>query len=416
MDVLFVAFHYPPEVSGGVPRALITEEFLIERGCRVRVLTPQPIDTGARGADVLSVPLPGVIAAPAPDADGNAQPRKSAMRDFVRRWVIAPDAFVLWARRAVRVAFAAAAERPFDLVVTSSPPESMHAIGRRLKRRLGCAWLADFRDGWTFEPHRVEAELPVRRVVERAMERRVIREADHVTAATRPIADDLRARYPERSERIHLLPTGFQRPPVAGITPPDDRFHLVYTGRIALSHLARLEGARVFFVGLERALAADREFAAAFRLTMVGDYSDGERAVWRVPSLADHVDEVGPVPYAEALERAAAATMLLLLTKSGQASIATRKIFDYLSVDRPVFALAEGNEAARILDETRAGMRVSAADPDAVADGLLRAYSMWRDGTLAEQVPCDRTSLYEAEPLFERVIGERVLARVRAGS
>ena len=85
---------------------------------------------------------------------------------------------------------------------------------------------------------------------------------------------------------------------------------------------------------------------------LVGDLLPGEHALLKTPPLADSVELLGPQPYETAMNFAAGATMLLLVTPPELRSIATRKLFDYLAVRRPVFALAEGNEAARILAET----------------------------------------------------------------
>ncbi|MCA8941966.1 MAG: glycosyltransferase [Planctomycetes bacterium] len=413
MEVLLVAFHYPPEISGGIPRALITERWFVQNGCRVRVLTPQPAERGCRGGEILHVPLPGVLATPPVDDDGSPRTRSNPLRAFARKFVFTPDGFVLWARRALRRALESAAERPIDLVVTSSPPESMHGIGRALSRRLGCRWLADFRDGWTFEPHRPDANLPVRRHVERWMEARVVRSADIVATATRPIADDLRTRYPARADSIHFLPSGFE--PFEGVaTVPTDRFELVYTGRMNLSR--GTDTPAVFFQGLERAVAQDPAFARATRLTLIGQYTHAERALWQNSPLVESVAELGPMPYDEAVARSASATMLVLLTPSGQKSIATRKLFDYLAVRRPIFALAEGNEAARILTETRAGTCVPPTDPDAVAAALLHAFALWRDGKLDAHIPCDRSQAYEATYLFDVTLRERLIGFERGAA
>ena len=60
----------------------------------------------------------------------------------------------------------------FDCVITSSPPESVHAVGRALARR-GVAWVADLRDAWTFEPIRppfpTAAPAPPRRAPRAAL-------------------------------------------------------------------------------------------------------------------------------------------------------------------------------------------------------------------------------------------------------
>jgi hypothetical protein len=124
---------------------------------------------------------------------------------------------------------------------------------------------------------------------------------------------------------------------------------------------------------------------------------------------------MGPQPYETALRIAAGATMLLLITPPGLRSIATRKLFDYLAVRRPVLALAEGNEAARILRETRAGLCVAPDRREAVAAGLLRAFSLWQAGRLDEEIPCSGNDLYRSQVHFSRVFGRIVLPEVFGG-
>ena len=85
----------------------------------------------------------------------------------------------------------------------------------------------------------------------------------------------------------------------------------------------------------------------------------------------DHVgvlDREGVV----ALQRAA--DVLVLIT-SRDSSEASGKLFEYLAAGRPILALAEGNEAERIVRETRTGIVVTPEDLDAIAAALRRAAS-----------------------------------------
>jgi hypothetical protein len=139
-----------------------------------------------------------------------------------------------------------------------------------------------------------------------------------------------------------------------------------------------------------------------FRLVLLGNFTDDERRLWQTPGVAECVEELGHKPYDEAQRIAAGATMLLLTTPPGLRSIATRKLFDYLAVARPIFALAEGNEAARIVGETQSGLCVP-HDERAVAAGLLRVFSLWKAGSLDREIPCCGNGLYRAREHFARV-------------
>jgi len=463
--VLLVAFHYPPEICGGVPRMLSLERHLVMAGCRVIVVTPKrrarrrrspasrvrvtrPVRRAAPGArKVVAAPAPAqkvpwptglrarkrtlagrVVRVPFQSYYRESREAPAAapslLRSLARRWVLVPDVFLPWAMRAAREAEQVAAGEGVDLVVTSSPPDSMHYIGRRLKKRLGCRWLADFCDGWTFEPLREEAELPLRESLERAMEASVVSRADWITAATRPIAADLARRFPAARGKTLWLPPGFERfrwesPDRGAAEEADDAgseddpragdgdFTLVYTGRFSLSHQRRSPA--VFFDGLERAFRADKQFRRAFRLVLAGDFTASERELWRGRPFSRNVEEKGEVSTREARELAAGASMCLLVTAPGCTSVATRKLFDYLSVRRPIFALADENEARRIIAETRSGMCVSPSEPDEVAIGLIQAFRLLRQGRLERAFPCSRSDLYLVESHLRRVFEETIL-------
>jgi len=406
LEVLLVAFHYPPEVSGGAPRAFITEDFLVREGCRVRVLTRQTIKQGCRGGDVISVPIYGDRASA---AVMTATAFKTALSTLAR-WFFVPDIYAPWAVMAIRHVLRHTRGRRIDLVITSSSPESAHAIGWWLKKYYGCLWLADLRDGWTFEPHRREAAFPLRRLVERRIERAVVENADWLTAGSRPISDDLCARYPNKRDRIYFLPTGFETTKVKRQGQESKLFRLVYTGRFGLSR--KTITPHVLIKGIKLALERDQDFAKLFRLVLAGSFKKSERTIWSKPPISLCVEELGQQSHDEALSIAAGATMLLLVTPPGLRSIAPRKLFDYLHVRRPIFALAEHNESARIIEETRSGVCVSQSDPEVVSKRLLHMFSLWRRGKLDEEVPCSGNDLYRAETHLRRVLGDVILASV----
>jgi glycosyltransferase involved in cell wall biosynthesis len=77
---------------------------------------------------------------------------------------------------------------------------------------------------------------------------------------------------------------------------------------------------------------------------------------------------------AQALALQRSADALLLLT-SRSSSEATGKLFEYLGASRPILALAENNEAARIVRQTNTGLTVPPDDVDAIATALRRVAS-----------------------------------------
>jgi glycosyltransferase involved in cell wall biosynthesis len=259
----------------------------------------------------------------------------------------------------------------FDCLITTSPPESAHLIGLLLGGHRP-AWVADFRDGWTFEPWREPFPTAAQRSLDAWLERRVVERADVAVGATRPIADDLERRL---GARAAWVPNGWD-PASAQATGPgvaassrSDAVTLVYTGTLSGAWGRDPEP-------LLRALQMVRAKPGAepLRLVHAGRLTTDERALIARTGVADLVEHLGTLDRAGAIALQRSADALVLLT-SRHASEATSKVFEYLAAGRPIIALAEGNEAAHIIRETNTGITVPPDDVAAIAEALRRVVS-----------------------------------------
>ena len=103
---------------------------------------------------------------------------------YLERLFFVPDFIVNWVPFAFREASRLVRDEDIDIVLTSSPPESVHLTGFLLKRTMGVKWIADFRDLWSTKSivHRPPTRFHGRMMEH--IERRVYRECDHVIANT----------------------------------------------------------------------------------------------------------------------------------------------------------------------------------------------------------------------------------------
>jgi glycosyltransferase involved in cell wall biosynthesis len=379
---LVLVHPYPPTPSSGAHRWGGIVKYLRRAGHDVRVVTsgafgpladPDEERGVIRTLDLMASArlrrLAGLqpLARPGSGGGGGAE-----LPGVLTKFVV-PDAFLLsWAPMALRAAWSSLRQRPADCVITSSPNESTHLVGMALKRRFGNAWIADLRDGWTFERFLPDFPTAAQRSLNASLERRALTRADAVTAATRPIADDLRARHAIQVEHVPNAWDPDLEP--AGAPPEPAR-----NGHIRLVHTGMLSGGwgrdpDALFTGLRRLLDERPELQERLRFVVAGELSETDTRLIARERLDGVVSSVGYVPRADALRLQREADVLVLVT-SRHAGEATGKVFEYLAAGRPIVALAAANEAARIVEETGTGVAVDPADPDAVLDALRAAVS-----------------------------------------
>jgi glycosyltransferase involved in cell wall biosynthesis len=383
VTVLATSLHgtLPPEAEAGVIRA---PDLAQSRLLRALLRRPPLEPTGAGGA-------------PAPD--------KPPPRLLTRTLV--PDPHVVgWAPSALRRALRHLRERGADVLVTSSPPLSVHVLGPVLQRR-GVRWVADFRDGWSFEPLEPPFPTAPQRRLDAWLERRLVRRADAVLAATLPIAEDFRARLGVGA--VHV-PNAWD--PELDVQVPDVA-RPVGDGEVALVHTGKLSGARgrdpaPLLDAIRLLRRTEPELGGRLRLVLAGRIDTEEERL--LASIADEgfVVHVGALPRLEAVALQRRADGLVLMTSRDRGE-ATGKLFEYLAAGRPIVALAEGNEAARIVAETGAGVTVPPDDPEAIA-GALRVLAT---GELEARLRPRGLAAYRYPAPAERVA--EVLDRIGVG-
>ena len=293
---------------------------------------------------------------------GGSVPATYSRRSVVEDIVVPDLALVTWLPFALRRALQLVREESFDCVLTSSPPESTHFVGRALHRR-GVPWIAELRDGWTFEPSGRAWPSRVQRALDRRLERSTLSRANLVVGVTEPIVDDLRRRLGLRAE---LVTNGFDPEEDADASEAADLLHegrhtVVHTGRMAVSGSTP----RPLLEALAR-VGSDR-----LDVILAGPLTEDERELVARAEREGLVRWVGTLDRRRTLALQRAADTLLVVTEGPtRRSVATGKLFEYLGAGRPVLVLGEGTAAADIVRSAAAGIVTSATDPDAIASSL----------------------------------------------
>lgn len=341
-NVLLLTRHYPPQVSGGARRPYLFARGLRAHGCHVAVFAPALPD----GEDGYVVPHP----ANAPAAEADAPARPAPIRDALRAHASLPDPDLRWSLRAARAARAWYRRYGFapDIVLSTSPPESVHVAGRRLARGFGTAYACDMRDGWLDAPLLAQRRARHRRAAETPIARRILRGAALITAPTEAILAEARRHAPQTPGVLIAQPAQAPQQSPAPIPAP---LSVLHTGSFALSHEARsIEP----FAALAERHRDDPRYAFVAR----GRLTQDEAARAEAAGIAVRP----PVPLARVWAEQAAAGVLVLVAAPGTDAV-PGKLAEYASARRPVLCLGGGAWAE--------GLPGAALTPDAFLEAAL---------------------------------------------
>jgi len=371
--ILLVTYFYPPCRDTGILRPTSMARWLRAAGHDVVVLTTsayggEPGDDGASVVRTADMQRWRARLSGKQRIDALYDSDTYSGRPHPLSKVIVPDPLaVAWLPFARSRALALHRASPFDAVITTSPPESAHAVGRALQRR-GVPWVADVRDAWTFEPLRPEFPTGLQRRLDARLERRWLGGADAVVCVSTPAADDLRKRGIAQPD---LVPNGWD--PSAAPAPASEPTRLLDPERVSLVYTGRFgsygRDPRALVAALETLAREEPAVAERFELVLAGPLSAAEAELFAAAVAPARIVVAGSLARERALTLQTEADALLLLAQPTRSQLLNIKLFEYLASGTPILALAGGTEAGRIV-EALGGTTVRADDPRAIKAAL----------------------------------------------
>jgi glycosyltransferase involved in cell wall biosynthesis len=262
-----------------------------------------------------------------------------------------------------------------DAILATYPTAEAFEIGVALAERHRLPLISDFRDGLLFEPiETVPLQHNATRHYYEALEARVVAASKLILTVSEPISTYFRERYAHQN--VMTLHNGYDPNDIvadSNIELPADVINIVHTGRLGMSRKdisAKGMGVDALSAGLRMLLERSPETARKVQLHFVGQLTTAEKN--RLAPLEEQgmVKLWGHKPRAMALGFQRKADILLLITAPDKASIATGKLFEYLAANKPILALTRGTEAARIVNDTGAGVVVSPDGPEEIAEAI----------------------------------------------
>ena len=360
-SVLFIAFHFPPFFgSSGIQRTLSFTRDLPKHGrWSPVVLTASPRAYPQRDDSQLAdIPRELVVhRAFAVDAA-----RSFAVAGRYPAWLATPDRWRSWYPAAVLAGLRLIRRHRIRALWSTYPIATAHSIGASLARLSGLPWIADFRDPMVEYVARDDQWYPADarlRAARLSVERLCTQRARKLVFCTETARDICLDRHPGLDpSRCAVIGNGFdedifaaieQRLPRSLPRAADARWVFVHSGTL---YPGSDRDPGFLFRALAR-LREQRGRALPIRVVLRGSGFEQQYAqLLKELHIADVVELAPPVSYADAIDEMFRADALLLFQGHNSNPAIPAKLYEYLRVKRPLFALVDpGGESARLLKQ-----------------------------------------------------------------
>lgn len=401
VNILFIAYEFPPLNRGGTQRPLKFVKYLKESGINPIVLTLHPEsyplvydqfhldeETFLEINEVADIHLV--------KSDNIIKKYQGKLNGFLSIYFsLVQKEAEGWRPYLLPVIERIMAEKNIQAIYATAPPFSIAPLAAELAKRYHLPLILDLRDAWSqwiMQPY--GSYLHYRLLLR--LERKCLKAATAIVGTSDQTISDFKELHPQLSpEKFHLIPNGYdENVPDFNIKPPRDsgKFRIGYVGSFYYNPISRkklltpwwkkkghhllayapqqedwLYRSPYFFF---RALAALREAAPeAFHkveVVFAGSVPEWLPGMIVEFSLQDQVQLMGRINHQESLAFQKQCDALLLTSSrviGGEDYSIAGKTFEYITMGKPILAFVAEGAQKRLMQQT--GLAVI-CDPDEV--------------------------------------------------
>ena len=374
-----IAYHFPPAAMGsGHLRTLGFARYLPSLGWKPVVLSAIAM-AYPRTAPMRDDAIPQdcrVYRTLALDAK-----RHLGIRGRYPGFLAQPDRWASWWLPAVVHGLRLIRRYHVRAIWSTYPIMTAHCIAHTLSRMTGLPWIADFRDPVS---NSVEAGNPFSVRSQGRWERKVLDRANRVVFTTSGAMHRYAESYPQAFQegRMAVVSNGYDEAafsalPEPSAQPPRGPLRFVHSGILYQDGRDPLP----FFSALANLKAAGALSANDLCVVLRASGSEARYAEEiRRHGLGQMVTLAPPVPNRDAILEQADADGLLLFQGSKFDHQIPAKVYEYLRIGRPIFALVgKGGDTEALLRESGGAKLVALDDVPGIEKGLLEFICALRD-------------------------------------
>jgi len=277
--------------------------------------------------------------------------------------------------------------KKIDVVISSFSPEAAHVVAYDFcKNNPSIKWIADMRDEMSQNPSISESEKKKYILIENCISKRI----DALTTVSQPLVEIFRNTTMGSVKIIEEIRNGYDH----DLLLPEYKHNLVFT----ITYCGIFYGANkpdIFFSAISD-LVNEGKLTKEWQILFVGTSHN-----IRVPEkLKDNVKFIDRVSQEKSIEYMINSDVnLFLLPKSPRKGVYTGKLFDYLSVRKPILAIVNKEDvAAQLIIDLNAGFVASNEDVHDVKRMILKGYDLWCNN---EKMQMDENGITQLHRKFQ---------------
>lgn len=298
---------------------------------------------------------------------------------WIRGNLFIPDSRLFWIYPSMRFLSNYYNKNPFQAIISSGPPHSLHLIALRLKNKFKIPWMADFRDPWSeYFSSLMLTKWALRK--HESLEKKILQKADKVVV----IGRNMQIQNMEKAGiESYLVMNGFDMEDYQFKDKPSinkQKFSMLYSG--TLSHRRNNS---LFWKVIRDLVESNERFKTHLNIQLVGKVDSSVLKDIEKYQLGPYIEFIDFIPFKEVVKRQMEATVLLLFVDNFEGSkwVLTGKFFEYLASNRPILAIGPiGGDLEAEMIHTSSGLLADFNDEESIKNAVSIMFEQYLDQSI----------------------------------
>lgn len=340
----------------------------------------------------------------------SGEPQESTVtkiKQYIKRMISIPDNHNFWIPFAVWKGLQAIRKEKVDIILSTSPPATVHIIGTWLSYLTGKPLVLDFRDLWTLNESYHNRKLPwLFKKLDRFYEKRAIKRASVIVSATTGFSDAMYANNTYKlSDQFKSVTNGVDADDFKHI-----EFPTVHNDKFSILHLGSLYGNRnpnFFFEVMKHWVERNPEIKDTCIVNFIGNTPGFEKSL--VGTVLESVIQFQKhIPQKQILPKLWQADLLLLILgfDKGGKNVMPAKLYEYVCTKRPILGFLPEGMAAEAIVKYNRGVAVTSEDIEKSITFLEQQYTLWKNRS------GERISEFDLPSEYDRKEQNKILAEI----
>ena len=263
-----------------------------------------------------------------------------------------------------------------DIIWATGDPWSGLWLGEKLSRELSKPFVADFRDPWTLSDVNLRRRSSFSESVDKNVEKKVVQKADRIIFTSKTSEKRYQNHYDLADAKTRTIYNSFDKTLTRAFKDQtwETKFNPEYLNLIFFGKFRRLSPVTPVAEGLKVLKKSNPEEASCIRIHSFGKPDSENISLITEYGLEENFINHEQVVPEKMLPVLTNADILLLSTNMHRHQVIPAKLWDYLSVDIPIFSITPNEEVGNIIMKSKAGIQVHPNKKEEIAE-LLQSFA-----------------------------------------